>query len=195
MNNNKKLLVPICFLAAIIIFVALIILLAKDPIAEYRDLESQKVRQDNEFQSLEKRVNEVQTAQEQEELKLKSIKHIYEATNTANEDLSIFGNMFDDIIKLAQSNKLLIRSIEYEMNPTSDPIYAEFSDIYNVCELKFFFVGTYDYFQGFLRDINESFEYLASISTIKITTFQANTDYLLINFGITLYSKKPPKQK
>ena len=176
MNNNKKLLVPICFLAAIIIFVALIILLAKDPIAEYRDLESQKVRQDNEFQSLEKRVNEVQTAQEQEELKLKSIKHIYEATNTANEDLSIFGNMFDDIIKLAQSNKLLIRSIEYEMNPTSDPIYAEFSDIYNVCELKFFFVGTYDYFQGFLRDINESFEYLASISTIKITTFKETSE-------------------
>ncbi len=194
MNNNKTLLVPICIFTSIVIFLGLILLLVKEPIAEYQELTKKEIRQDNEFQNLEKRIGEIQTAQEQEELQLKSIKHIYEAKNNSTDNLSVFGNLFDDIINLAQSNKLLIRSIEYDMNPTSDPILAEYSDIYNVCELKFFLVGTYEQFQAFLAGINNNFDYLTSLSKINITTFQANTDYLLINFGITLYSKKPAKQ-
>ena len=101
--------------------------------------------------------------------------------------------MFEEIIKRAQSNGLLIRSIEYDMKPADDPIYMEYSDTYNVCQLKFFLVGSYSQLQAFLNGINNNFEYLTSISKLNVTAFRANTDYLLINLGITLYSKKQQK--
>ena len=76
------------------------------------------------------------------------------------------------------------------MRPANDPIYIENPEIYNACELKFFFVGSYSQLQAFLSDMNNNFKYLTYISKLNITAFTSNTDYLLINISITLYSKK-----
>ncbi len=193
MNNKNKQYVPICFIGAIVIFIAIILFMTKGKYDEYADLKSRTIRQDVELQNLEKKISEIETASEQEELKLKSIKPVYEAKGNEGENLAVYGNMFEEIIRRAQSNGLMIRSIEYDMKPAYDPIYSEFSDLFNVCELKFFLVGSYSQLQSFLTGINNNFNYLTSISTLNITAFQANTDYLLINLGITLYSKKPQK--
>ena len=106
--------------------------------------------------------------------------------------------MFEEIIRKAQKNGLMIRSIEYDMRPATDPIYLENPEAYNACELKFFFVGSYAQLQTFLSDMNNNFGYLTYISKLNITAFTSNTDYLLINISITLYSKKaemPQKRK
>ena len=66
----------------------------------------------------------------------------------------------------------------------------EHADTYNACELKFFFVGTYSQLQSFLSEINNNFEYLTFVSKLSVTAFAKNTDYLLINTSITIYSKK-----
>lgn len=191
MNKKNKQYVPLCFLAAVILFVVILFVMVKQPYEEYSELSSRSVRQGIELQNLEKRIGEVETANEQDELKLKSIKPVYEAKGTNSNNLAIYGTMFEDIIGRARANGLMIRSIEYDMRPGNDPLFAEYSDIYNVCELRFFLVGTYEQFQAFLGGINNNFEYLTSISKLNITAFSSNTDYLLINFGITLYSKKP----
>ncbi len=193
MNKKNKQYVPICFIAALIIFIAIVFLMAKGKIEEYNDLNQKTIRQNTELQNLEKRIGEIETENEQEELKLKSIKPVYESTGASGENLAVYGNMFEEIIKRAQSNGLLIRSIEYDMKPADDPIYMEYSDTYNVCQLKFFLVGSYSQLQAFLNGINNNFEYLTSISKLNVTAFRANTDYLLINLGITLYSKKQQK--
>ena len=108
-------------------------------------------------------------------------------------NLSVFGTMFEDIIAKIQKNGLFIRSIEYNMRPEADQIYQIGSKSYNVCELNFFLVGTYSQLQDLLVEMNNNFNYLTYISKLNITSFNANTDYLLIDTSITLYSKKPTK--
>ena len=41
---------------------------------------------------------------------------------------------------------------------------------------------------------NNNFEYLVYISSLSVTAFERNTDYILANTSITLYSKKPESE-
>lgn len=196
MNKKNKQLVPICFALAILLFFIIIFVVVKPKYEEYSEMQIRATKNDFERQSLEEQIKKIDEQKEAENLKLKSLKPIYETNlDSSTENLGMFGNMFEDIIKKAQNNGLLIRSIEYDMRPANDPIYMESSEVYNACELKFFFVGSYAQFQAFLADMNNNFEYLTYFSNLNITAFKGNTDYLLINFSITLYSKKPEVQK
>ena len=187
MNKKNKQLVPICFALAILLFFIISFVAIKPKYEEFNEMQIRANKNNNERETLEA-----------ENIKLKSLKPIYESNlEPATENLGIFGNMFEEIIRKAQKNGLMIRSIEYDMRPATDPIYVENPEAYNACELKFFFVGTYAQLQTFLSDMNNNFNYLTYISKLSITAFTANTDYLLINISITLYSKKAeiPQQK
>mgnify|MGYP003295340513 CR=1 FL=1 len=43
-------------------------------------------------------------------------------------------------------------------------------------------------------EVNNNFEYLTYLSKLSVTAFSKNTDYLLINAAITIYSKKPESE-
>lgn len=192
MNKKNKQLVPIIFIASILIF-ALIVFFAVSPkFEEYQEAQIKYSKMNVDRDKLEDQISQIKSEQEQENIKLQSLKTVYQAEiESSNDNLGMFGNMFDEIIKNAQKNGLLIRSIEYDMRPEADPIYSENADSYNVCELKFFFVGTYSQLGSFLADIHNGFQYLVYISKLDVTAFSSNTDYLLINTSLTLYSKKP----
>ncbi len=192
MNKKIKNLVPLCFLAAVIVFILIIVFVCKPKFEEFGDAQRKSLNSAKEREKLESESRKAEAEKQAENMKLKSIKTVYETDlNSSTENLGIFGRMFEEIIKKAQQNGLLIRSIEYNMSPETDPLYIESSDAYNVCELKFFFVGSYSQLQAFLNDMNKNFEYLTYFSSINVTAFSSNTDYLLINLSITLYSKKP----
>lgn len=196
MNKRNKQLVPICFALAVLLFFIIVFVVVKPKYEEYAEMQIRATKNDFERQTLEEKIKKIDAEKEAENLKLKSLKPIYESNlDPATENLGMFGNMFEDIIRKAQKNGLLIRSIEYDMRPANDPIYMDNSETYNACELKFFFVGSYAQLQAFLSDMNSNFEYLTYISKLNITAFTGNTDYLLINTSITLYSKKPEVQK
>ncbi len=196
MNKNFNKLVPYCIVAAILAFVIIIFLICKTKIGEYNDIKGKSIRSSLEKQKLEAESKQIEAERQAETMKLKAIKPIYETElNTNTENLGVFGKMFDEIIKKVQQNGLLIRSIEYNMHPETDPVYAEASDIYNVCNLKFFLVGSYSQLQNFLTDINRNFSYLVYLSEVSVTAFPSNTDYLIINLTIALYSKKPEQQQ
>lgn len=192
MNKKNQQFVPLIFLFAIILFSAII---GSFVVPKFRDYNTAVNAHNKEVSNLKKLESDYQKEKiktEQEEIQLQSIKQVYQANyNSKNENLGVFGTMFDEIIKKAQSNGLRIRSIEYDMKPTYNNIYNNFQNQYNVCELKFFFVGTYPQIRTFLNDMNTNFPYLVSISKLDITAFSGDTDYLLINMSITLYSKKP----
>lgn len=195
MNKKYNQYVPFVWIAAIAIAILIIILCTKDLIAEYTETQNAVSRYERQVQEKEKEVNAIDAAIREEKLKLNSLKPIYETDiDSSSGNLGIFGNMFERLVRRAQSNGLMIRSIEYNMNPMSDPLYAEHSDIYNACELKFFFVGTYSQLQSFLSEVSNNFEYLIYISKLSVSAFSKNTDYLLINTSITLYSKKPESE-
>ncbi len=192
MNKKYQQFVPVCLIVAAVLIIVGIISICRPKIEEYGDMRDELERNNATKQKLEEQVRKEEADKQAQEIKLRALKPIYKTTvNSTSESLGIFGNMFEDIIKTAQSNGLLIRSIEYNMRPVNDPLYAENSNNYNACELKFFFVGTYNQMHAFLIDMNNNFEYLTAISSLSISAFQENPDYLLINESITLYSEKP----
>lgn len=195
MNTKNKNIVPVTFGLAFLFLLAILFLTIKPKYDEYNETKIRNSKFSVEQEGLESKIQQIENEQKQEQIKLEALKTVYQSeVSSYNENLGMFGDMFDELIKTAQKNSLLIRSIEYDMRPAEDPIYNENSDTYNVCELKFNFVGTYSQFQSFLFDINNNFKYLVSISNVNVTAFSGNTDYLLINTSITLYSKKPESE-
>ena len=195
MNKSLNQYVPLIGIGAVILAVAVICFFTKDLITEFNESKSAISNYKREVQEKEREVSQIDALAEQEKLKLKSLKPIYETDlDSANENLGIYGDMFEKLVKGAQRNSLLIRSIEYNMTPENDPLLMEHGDAYNACEIKFFFVGTYSQLQSFLSEITNNFEYLVSISKLSVTAFSKNTDYLLINTSITMYSKKPESE-
>ena len=146
-------------------------------------------RQIKEFDEKEKELISQETAEANQ---LKSLKPIYESNiiDTNNNSTAVYGTMFDKLIKLAQANGLMIRSVEYNTTPQYDEVFNNFPDAYSACEFKFFFIGSYNQFKSYLNDISNKFEYFLSISDLNVTAFNENPDYLLIKVSFTLYAKK-----
>lgn len=196
MNKRNQQLVPLIVALAVLIFAGTLFVVLKPKFEEYNDAK-RRIENDRAARvKLEADLSKIEIKNKEQEVKLKAIKPIYEsAIDSQNENLGIFGNMFEEIIRKAQKHGLLIRSIEYDMRPGTDPIYENASDSYNACELKFFFVGTYKQLQDFLGDMNTNFVYLTYLSKLSVTAFDGNTDYLLINTSFTLYSKKTEEEQ
>ncbi len=191
MNKKNNQLVPVIFLISIVIFLAIVIFACKSSFETFSSSQLSYDRKARELKQYEEQYSKEKEKIAQEEIQLNSIKPVYKTNmNGTSDNMSTFGTMFDDIIKLAQQNGLYIRSIEYDTKPAFNEIYNNFSDTYNVCELKFFFVGSYNQLKTFLYEVNTNLQYLVSISKLDITAFENNTDYLLMNVSIVLYSKK-----
>ncbi len=192
----KKLIVPGAILASIVIFVGILFATINPMIEEYNQSKSQQEAKAQEEKQLEEEVKKKEEEETKEAMRLKAIKPIYQSDlSSSAENLGIFGNMFEDIIKRVQYNGLAIRSIEYDLKPASDLFYQKFSEDYNVCELKFFLVGTYTQLQSFLVELNNTFPYFISISKLEASAFIGNTDYILVILSVDLYSKKIAEKK
>lgn len=194
MNKKNKNMAYLFILVAIALFFGLLWVFVVPSYNEFESTKSQLAQNQRELERLEAESAKIKDRIAKDELQLKSLKQIYQTEESGTTDgLSVYGTMFDDLIKSAQANKLLIRSIEYNMNPSYDQVFANFSAQYNVCELKFFFVGKYPDLKAYLSEITGNFPYLLSISSLNVTAFPGNTDYILIKMSVNLYSKKPAK--
>lgn len=196
MNKRNKQLVPLCFLIAIVIFVAILFTMIGNSYEEFKNIKDSKVVLVSQYDKAKQEYDKSAQQLKSDEMQMQSIKPVYEATsNSDSENLGVFGSMFEDIIKIVQSNGLLIRSLEYDMRPAEDQVFINYTESYNVCELKFFIVGTYTQLKTFLKEITgNNFQYLVSISKLNVTAFNGNPDYILANVSITLYAKKPGKR-
>lgn len=197
MKKQNKQIVPLCFLAAILLFGVIVYTMINPVLTEFNDVRASSQRNEKELENIKQKYNKAKEKRDQEEMQLKSIKQVYqtEYDGASTDNLAMYGDMFEDIIKRAQYNNLFIRSIEYDTKPMSDSIYANFSEQYNACELKFVLVGKYPQLRAFLNEVANNFQYLLSISRINVTAFSGDTDYILIDIGLTLYSKKPGDEK
>ena len=192
MKNLKQNLGMLCLAAAVLFIVAIVYFIVQEPLSEYNDQMATKESNTAKLVSYEKQKQEIDAKVAAEENELKKFKPFYESQSASDKnEPSLYGTMFDEIIKLAQANGLMIRSIETDMNPTYDPVFTNYSKDYNACEFKFFFVGSYTQLQSYLSDVLNKFKYMISISKLNVTSFSENPDYLLIKVSFTLYAKKP----
>ena len=190
MNSSNQKYVPFIYIIAVIILIMLSIMLIKPKWEEYSSAKKSESTLKQEKESYQTQMKDIESKQALMEMKMKNIKTIVETNvSSSDENLAMFGNMFEQILAKVQSNGIHIRSIEYQLNPQRDPIYLENSEGYNVCELKLYLVGSYGAIRTFINDVN-NLEHLLYISKMDVVAFSGNTDYLLAKISINLYSKK-----
>ena len=190
MNNSNQKYVPFVYAAAVLLGLLVLWFIVYPKWNEYQAAKENAASSAREKESLQQQVNDIESKQALDEMKMKNIKTIVETNvSSSDENLAMFGNMFEQILGKVQSNGIHIRSIEYDLSPQLDPIYALNADGYNVCELKLTLVGSYGQLKTFISDLN-GLEHLLYISKMDVTAFSGNTDYLLAKLSINLYSKK-----
>ena len=192
--NNNKLIILAGPIIAVIVFIVLFINFVPQAITSYTDAQEQKTQMEQSVQRAEAELNKSESTRAKEEDLLKNIKSIFQASSTSSTDnLSMFGTMFDDVIQRIQQNGLMIRAIEYQMSPDNDPLAINFSKDYNVCALKFFLVGSYSQIKTLLNELQTNFPYLLGVSNINVLVYEDNTDYVLVDLTVNMYSKKAGK--
>lgn len=192
---NNKLIILIGPILAAIIFVFMVAYFVPPAITDFNDAKDRAVQSEQSLQVAEAEWNKSESTRTKEEDLLKNIKSIFQASSTSSTDnLSMFGTMFDDVIQRIQQNGLMIRAIEYQMSPENDPLSVNFSKDYNICTLKFFLVGSYSQVKTLLNELQTNFPYLIGISKINVLVYEDNTDYVLVDLAVNLYSKKAEKR-
>lgn len=192
---NNKLIILIGPILAAIIFVFMVAYFVPPAITDFNDAKERAVQSEQSLQVAEAEWNKSESTRTKEEDLLKNIKSIFQASSTSSTDnLSMFGTMFDDVIQRIQQNGLMIRAIEYQMSPENDPLSVNFSKDYNICTLKFFLVGSYSQVKTLLNELQTNFPYLIGISKINVLVYEDNTDYVLVDLAVNLYSKKAEKR-
>lgn len=189
MNRANQKYVPVCYVLAVVIFCALIYSLCQPKFNDFSSSQSTTKSSEKEKEELAKKLKKIEADNALASMKMKNLKTIVETNvDPSAANMGMFGNLFETIITKARNDGLLIREISYELGPENDPIYKENAG-YNVCELKLSLVGEYTKLKQFLIDLN-SLENLIYLSKIDVTAFSGNTDYLVANLSINLYSKK-----
>lgn len=117
------------------------------------------------------------------------LRPVYSESTGGGESITAFGTMFEDIVDYIKMNGLMLRSIEYDINPVNDKIRSSFPLLYNVCSVKAYVIGTYNQMQSFFKDMN-AYPYFVNISEVKVVSYEKNKNYLLVNMTINLYSAK-----
>ena len=195
-NKNKTYIVGIMASITILIFFVVVGIVVGPMIAKYNDLKAEVTQSNLALQKAEAESTAATASLMKEKESLKNIKEVFEADEfAASDNMGMFGTMFDDVLQRIQQNGLMIRSIENQMTPDSDPLAASFANDYNVCSLKFFLVGSYSQLKTLLYELKNQFPYLIGLSKVNVLVYKENTDYVLIDLSVTLYSKKSEKQK
>jgi len=185
-KNYKELIIVIIALVVVVCIcynpIASAIKKTKLTMAEYKKQAAKVKEVKNQVASIEDAKNQLMDKQNK-------LKPFFEQKGAPEDSVASFGGMFEDVIDYVKMNSLMLRSVEYYMNPKEDPMYAKFPLLYNVCRIKLFMVGTYSQLEGFLKDISV-YPYFIDISEISIYPYKKDMNYLIMNVSLTLYSKK-----
>lgn len=187
MNSNiRELLLSI---VAIVILVIFGIKSLSGVIIETKNNFTAKKQIKEKVTELKSKVDTINAAKNRLSKQQDILKPFFKQEFAPKDSIASFGGMFEDIVDYVKINGLMLRSIQYNINPQNDLIFKNFAASYNVCEVKLFLVGTYPQFQSFIKDLN-NYPYFINIAEIIINPYESNKKYLLAQISINLYSQK-----
>ena len=146
-------------------------------------------KQKEKLKEAQKKLKDYEDANKRLMDKQSNIKKVFQPKTGAEDSIVSFGGMFEDIIDYVKVNNLMLRSVQYKINPPDDIIYGKFPTLYNVCNVQLLLVGTYVQLQGLIRDLTV-YPYFINLSQLRITPYEKDDQYIIITMDITLYSKK-----
>lgn len=185
----EKVIIPI-IIAIIIIGAALFFV--QEPFKQYAQSADAKKAKMRERQSLEKQMSALQEQKAQEEANMGTLRPIMEMTGTFTTDsMASFGGMLDDIVEnYIKPQRIMVRSIDYTIDPPEDPISSAFAPNYHSCELELYLICKYPQLHDFIYNIINNFPNFISISQMVVTAYPADKEYLLVDLKLNLYVKK-----
>ncbi len=146
-------------------------------------------KQKEKLKEAQKKLKDYEDANKRLMDKQSNIKKVFQPKTSTEDSIASFGGMFEDIIDYVKINSLLLRSVQYKINPPDDAIYSKFPTLYNVCNVELTVVGTFTQLQGLLRDLTV-YPYFINISQVRINPYEKDPQYVIVTLNVTLYSKK-----
>ncbi len=186
----EKVIIPI-ILFVIIVLAA--IFLVQDPFRrsiEASDKEK-SVRELN--QNLQAQVDALESEKQQQQANMNTLKPFFEMPGAFDDtSLASFGSMLEDIVEdYIKPHGVMVRSIDYTIDPPEDPISSTFAPNYRSCALELYLICKYANLHDLIYDLINNFPHFISISQMVVSAYPADKEYLLVYLTVNLYTKKP----
>lgn len=130
---------------------------------------------------------ERQLASQQKEEADPNTKKIFAPEGGFGADAS-FAPLFDNMLTIAKTSGIKIRSVDYNYSPEQDPVFAAKIDGINVCEFSATIVGKYSEIQTFLKAMLSE-NYLVNMAELEIVSWQRDKSVLIANIKLRFYTK------
>ena len=116
-------------------------------------------------------------------------KPFYRSPASGMNTESIIAGEFTEILELIRANKIKVRSIKYDYNPSDDVFLKGAGDKYKVARLNMEMIANYTSYNNFLKELYKH-EHFLDIQSVEIVPYRKNKQILLINFKLKLYSQQ-----
>lgn len=186
----EKVIIPIILF---IVIVVAAIFLVQDPFRrsiEASDKEKSAVELNQKLQS---QLDALESEKEQQQANMNTLKPFFEMQGEFDDtSLASFGSMLEDIVEdYIKPHGVMVRSIDYTIDPPEDPISSAFAPNYRSCALELYLICKYSNLHDLLYSLINDFPYFISISQMVVSAYPADKEYLLVYLTINLYTKKP----
>ena len=159
----------------------------------YNDLQKELENKDNEINAarneLEALKQKQRAEQEKEANAQKSEKQFFKPIMSGLATENIITGEFSEVLQLIRANKIKVRSIKYDYDPSDDNFIRNAPDKYNVARLNMEMISEYSNYDNFLKELYKH-DHFIDIETIEIVPYRKNKKILLINLRVKLYAKK-----
>ena len=102
---------------------------------------------------------------------------------------AIIAGEFTEILELVRANRIKVRTIKYEYNPSDDAFVKGAGNKYKAARLNMEMIANYTSYNNFLKELYKHDHFL-DIQSVEIVPYRKNKQILLINFKLKLYSQE-----
>ncbi len=195
MDNEKlkQFLIPI-----VLIFVALIGIVMLTPkiidnVRNYMALKTEIETKTATLQEKQQKLDAYRKKEEEEKAKEQqnaaSGKPFYKPVMEGLDTEAVIAGEFAEVLQLIRANKIKVRSIKYDYDPSDDNFVQGAGADYNVARLNMEMIGNYSNYDNFLKEMYKH-EHFLDLQSVEIVPYKKNKRVLLINFKVKLYAKK-----
>lgn len=195
MNNEKlkQFLIPLLIVIATFALAIFIGIKLFNNITEMVDLRGQITTKEQELTEKKNKLEELKRQEAEEARKLAETasksKPFYKPAASGMNTEAIIAGEFTEILELVRANRIKVRTIKYEYNPSDDAFVKGAGNKYKVARLNMEMIANYTSYNNFLKELYKHDHFL-DIQSVEIVPYRKNKQILLINFKLKLYSQE-----
>lgn len=195
MDNEKlkQFLIPIVLLFVALIGIVMLTPKVIDNVRNYMALKTEIETKTATLQEKQQKLDAYKKKEAEEKAKEQqnaaSGKPFYKPVMEGLDTEAVIAGEFAEVLQLIRANKIKVRSIKYDYDPSDDNFVQGAGADYNVARLNMEMIGNYSNYDNFLKEMYKH-EHFLDLQSVEIVPYKKNKRVLLINFKVKLYAKK-----